>query len=460
MLKNIKALWAAWAVVHGLLLATVLIWGTTDEDVHYYFLGMNPHAPNLNGPSSNPANPNNAAQMAAESGSGPLTEYPHTGTWPLRVLDVISFDNETLFIKLFSIMCAVISGMFLWFLLRWGRDNSTLNTSTDMQNCRITAGWFWVLFCAAAGPLLLTRLDIVSGVLVAMSVAWMLTRPRVSAFLLAFATLSKLWPGVLAAAFVGKFNARATWVRLVAFAVSLIGLALVTVFSSGMHRLISPITYQDVRGLQVESVMATPFMAARIADPNRWTIDYAKSKSFEIFGPGIAQAVQVADVLLLATVAFALCFALWRFLRGGWTHETAVLFAMLMVCMLIVTNKVFSPQYMVWLAPLIAVASLVVTTMSSRMLFSMTLVIAVLTTLVYPVTYLQLIEDTNNLPLILLALRNLGIVVMTAYVGFCLFRACRSPHAGNGAEGAIRSEESTPGSPRSTASRPSATATS
>ena len=425
MLKNIKALWAGWAVVHGLLLATVLIYGTTDEDVHYYFLGMNPNAPDKDGPSSNPANPNNAAQMAAESGNGPLTEYPHTGTWPLRALDLISFDNETAFIKLFSLMCAIISGLFLWYILRWGRDNAQLNTATDKRNCRITAGWFWVLFCAAAGPLLLTRLDIVSGVLVAMSAAWLLTRPRISAFLLAFATLSKLWPGVLAAAFVGKFNIRATWVRLLSFGASLLGLALVTVFSSGVNRLVSPITYQDVRGLQVESVMATPFMAARIADPAKWTIDYAQSKSFEIFGPGVAQAVQVADVLLLATVAFALCFALWRFLRGGWTHETAILFALLMVCMLILTNKVFSPQYMVWLAPLIAVASLVVTTISTRTLFIMTLVISVLTTLVYPVTYLQLIEDNASLPLILLALRNSGIVVLTIYVGFCLFRACR-----------------------------------
>lgn len=433
MLKNVKALWASWAAVHAVVLTIVITTGTTNGDLYYYFRGMNPEL------TSNDADP--ATKMATMSGAAPLSEYPHAGVWPLRVVDLLTANNQAWFLWTFSAMCVLLSGLFLWFLLRWGRDHAQHGRSP------IHAGWFWVIFCAAAGPIMLTRLDLIPGMLVAMGIAWTLSRPRVAGFLLAFATLSKLWPGVIAAMFVDRFSARSTWTRLVSFAVSIVALAGVTIATVGLDRLLSPITYQDTRGLQVESIMATPFMAARMFDDNKWVTDYAASKSYEIMGPGVSLAVQAADILLLVTVVFALAFALWRFLRGGWTHESAALFALLLILLLVVTNKVFSPQYVVWIGPAIAVVSLL-SSRSLRVLQIGMIVTAALTMVIYPVTYDALLHTGSIWPLLYLVIRNLLIVALTVFVGYQLYRAT------------IRSEESTSDSPRSTMSRPSVRATS
>ncbi|MBC2681182.1 hypothetical protein [Corynebacterium anserum] len=429
MLKNVKALWASWAVVHVILVTLVLTTGTTNGDVRYYFRGMNPDLSS--------ADIDAATQMATNSGATPLAEYPHAGVWPLHIVNFISADRQPMFIAVFSAMCVALSGIFLWFLLAWGNDHKAVGRSP------LRAGWFWVIFCAATGPILLTRLDIISGMLVAMAIAWMLTRPRVAGFLLAFATLSKLWPGVIAAAFVDRWSLRSTWVRLLSFGSSLVALAVVTLTTVGLDRLLSPITYQDTRGLQVESVMATPFMAARIFDDDKWVTGYAASKSYEIAGPGVSFAIDAADILLLVTVVFAVLFALWRFLYGGWTHENAALFALLLILMLIVTNKVFSPQYVVWMGPAVAVVSL----LSSHPLHKLRLVMiitAVFTTLIYPATYEALLRSSSVWPLLYLVIRNLLVVAMTVYVGYRLYITS-----------AIHTAESTYGFRRSKASRPS-----
>ena len=52
MLKSVKAIWASWAVINGLLLALVLGKNTTNEDIRYYFHGVNPDAPHQAGPDS------------------------------------------------------------------------------------------------------------------------------------------------------------------------------------------------------------------------------------------------------------------------------------------------------------------------------------------------------------------------------------------------------------------------
>src|SRR5699024_432715 len=144
--------------------------------------------------------------------------------------------------------------------------------------------------------------------------------------------------------------------RLLHYLFTLIDLSAVTEFTRGWDRMISPLTYQENRGLQIESIPATPFIYQAFFEPERWEMGYASSKSFEISGPGVDQAITWSICAMIATIAFALLWALWRFFVGTWHPRSTIAFFAVLVVWLIATNKVFSPQYIVWFGPLLAVA--------------------------------------------------------------------------------------------------------
>ena len=124
----------------------------------------------------------------------------------------------------------------------------------------------------------------------------------------------KLWPGVLAAGLVGRFNKSATWQRLLAFFCTIVAVCTVTIAASGTERLISPLSYQGVRGLQLESIPATFLLLQAHRTPGRWHLGYAPSKSFEISGPGVDTAMTWSSIATIAMLVFAVGWALYRLL--------------------------------------------------------------------------------------------------------------------------------------------------
>lgn len=253
---------------------------------------------------------------------------------------------------------------------------------------------------------------------------------RLAAALLGLATTMKLWPGVLAAGLVGRFNARATWQRLSAFVASIVGICLLVIAFNDVERLISPLRYQEVRGLQVESIPATLPVFASHLFPDTWSIGYAASKSYEITGPWVSELLVLSNVLTLAMLFFALGFALMRFRNGNWGARSTLAFFITMICLLFISNKVFSTQYITWLGPILAVALKDAWPRASsvahqhidekvgtvlRNLALCTLAAAALGTLVYPFNYDALLYAGRGglFPAFLLLARNVLILVMT-----------------------------------------------
>ncbi|MFC6145244.1 DUF2029 domain-containing protein [Corynebacterium nasicanis] len=349
-----------------------------------------------------------------------MTEYPDAGVWPLRLLGWLSTTDTTAFLSCFVVMCALIDAAFLALLVRHGGQR------------RFVAGWFWVFFGLATGHVLWLRLDLIPGVLVAGAAALLLTRPAVASAVLACAAAVKLWPAVLAATLVGG-----TWRRVGVFAATLLGLGALTWLTSGRERLLSPLTYQGDRGLQIESVAATPFLVAAHRDPEAYWRGYAASKSFEIHGPGTHVAVQVADAAMLIVLLFAAGWALRQLWVGRWQPHAAIALMLLLVLLLMVSNKVFSPQYIVWIGPLLAVC---LTLGRSRLLTAMavlTVLAAALGLYVYPFHYDPIWEDPAHaaVPIAMLALRNAVIVAITVLAALWLreVQARYSKNSGNGA---------------------------
>ena len=385
---------AAWAAANAVIVGILIFWPFAKGDPMYYFR-------NSLGKPTHPSH-----------GALPLSEYPDAGLWPVRAIIQLSGDHAYVFLTLFSAVLIALSTAFFFYLL----------------NRSHRAALFWTAFTAAAGPIVYSRLDLIPGLLVAATAAALFTHPKLASALLGFAAMSKLWPAALAAGLVDKWNRSTTWVRLAAFGGTLVVVGAITVLTSGWDRLVSPLTYQDVRGLQIESILATPLIVAATIFPGQWHIAKAPSKSFEIFGPGVDQLLTASSVLMVCTMLFGLGWALWRFLGDAWSPRSTALFFLTMVLLLIVSNKVFSPQYVAWFGPLLAVlmakqpdearsASGRDAAQSEpdtlRKLTWLSVLAAALTTVVFPFTYNLLFEGPHWFAALVLTARNILMVYIT-----------------------------------------------
>lgn len=392
-LKSVAGVWLGWVIARLGLVALLIIKPQTLGDVDYYFAGVY---------GTNPTD---------------MTEYPHAGVWPVHLLAMVTGENAELFRLAFPAMCLLVDAVFLALLLRFGGTR------------RFEAAWFWSAFGLAVGPVLVYRLDIFPGMLVAAFAALLTRHPRLAPALLAGAAAVKLWPAALAATLVGGWRSSATWVRLAVFFGTLTALSVITVLTSGVDRLLSPLQYQGDRGLQIESLVATPFMVAAHFRPEAFPIDYAASKSFEIVGPGTDVAVVVVDAIMYGALLAAIAWAAFLFFTQRWHPRPAVAFALVLVLVLIVTNKVFSPQYTVWFGPLIAVCLCLSASPYVRKMAWLSVAIAVLSLLIFPLFYDQLflyIESTSGaIALTFLVVRNVLMLVLLWWALAWMVEECR-----------------------------------
>ncbi len=270
----------------------------------------------------------------------------------------------------------------------------------------------WVLAVPALGATSYARFDLLPGVLAGLTVLTVLSRPRVAAVALSLATAIKLWPVVLAPSLLA-----ATRSRSVALVYAGIGgaLALVTAAVAGPGRVFSPLTYQGDRGLQIESVLATPAMLGWWSRPDLWTVGYAPSKAFEISGPGVGLLLAVST---LATISYGvgllvLWSRLWR-QRSLTSTSTWLWCGIAAVLGFVVTGKVLSPQYLLWLLPMAAAGLALVPERALRRWTVGLLVAAGLTQVVFPHGYgaITLGLGSPAVTLLALAARNVLLVLL------------------------------------------------
>jgi hypothetical protein len=114
----------------------------------------------------------------------------------------------------------------------------------------------WLATAPLLGGLILMRFDLLAGVLVAVAILVAVERPRLASVMVALATAIKLWPVILLPSFVAATRRRRD--AFVPFAVVGVVLAGAGVLLAGWDRLVSPLTYQQDRGLQIESLAAAP----------------------------------------------------------------------------------------------------------------------------------------------------------------------------------------------------------
>ena len=183
---------------------------------------------------------------------------------------------------------------------------------------------------------------------------------------------------------------------------------LVVALGFGVAALLSPadalsgFSYAGSRPLQIESTPASLlWLGTWLRIPAHAVYTF---QSLNLVGP----LDHILEPLSALALAGGCLFVYWRQWRGRLSLGFAFVAC---ICVVLVSNKIFSPQYLIWVLPLVAYVS------GFDVLW---LVIGLLTTIIYPFLYfdhshiLFVAQDWRFLPVV--ALRNAVLVVATVRI--------------------------------------------
>jgi Glycosyltransferase family 87 len=341
-----------------------------------------------------------------------LNEYPTPVVWILSLPYGMGAGSRVGYLIAFVLLMLALDAAFSWAL--WRTAGRRRNAAVD----------FWLIFVFLVGPLCYVRFDILPAVLAGGALLAARRRPWVTGALTGLGAAVKLWPALLFPFFLAHRPDRkaVTW----GFVGVGFGLAFVSLVFGGWIRLISPLTWQSGRGLQIESIWATPLMMARAVRPGEWIVDYSKFQAYEIFGAGVSPLLVLSNLATVAGLIVILALYVRAFRNQGPTPVAIGLAVLATVAIMTITNKTLSPQYLLWLGGPMAALLFLRSGATEReraalrRLAIQLLLLAVLTQLVYPLLYDGLLGRLGQ-PMIIVStlvttLRNLALLAFTVEV--------------------------------------------
>ncbi|MEU3461001.1 glycosyltransferase family 87 protein [Streptomyces sp. NPDC006733] len=344
-------------------------------------------------------------------------QYPPGAALPILAPRLVPFLDYS---HAFIVLCAVCDAVVLAALAHAARH---------ADGRRSVAGpWMWVVGLPLLSTVPWSRFDVmVTAVAVGALLAAGSRRvwaDRVFGVLVGLGAVVKVWPVLLLAGTARGRRTRLSW------AAAALSAVLVTVgFLLAMPGALSFLAYQGDRGIEVESLGALPFHLARHFG---WSGHWAPHDgSMEFIGPYVGLVARVSAALTVVAFGWLL---LWRVRSGAGRTEAWALpdAALTAVLLFVVTSRVISPQYMVWLVGLAAVCLLHRAT-TQRPVAWLVLGACVLTTAVFPYLFRDLLGGSVPAAL-LLAARDLILLVAAVMSGVRLWRGT-VPGATGGAPG-------------------------
>ena len=265
----------------------------------------------------------------------------------------------------------------------------------------LAGAWYWVCGVPLLGPVIVGRFDVVP---VALSVAALCVTGRggVRGALIGAGAAVKVWPVALLAGMAPGQQRRG-----VAAAVSVFA----AVCAIGAVGTVSFLAHASARGIEIESVAATPFMIWRQAG---WsgTVAY-QFGAYQLSGAHIALAQDAAGLGLVLAAAAVIG---WRLLitsgRARWRPEFAADAPLAATLLFLVVSPVLSPQYLLWVIGL-AGACLATGHTTQRPVALAVLAAAGLTQLIFPIGWHGLLYGSDVVTGVLTA-RNMLLVLAAA----------------------------------------------
>jgi hypothetical protein len=374
--------WAIWALTRAFLLVIIAGWIPWPEQVNDLNIYAGWAADDL---------------AAARFPDDFMWQYP-----PLAGLLLLAGwqlpDGHVGYALLFLIFDFAIMAMVSRNAQRWGEATGRL---------------LWALVPLVTGPLLLARFDVVPTAF-AVAAAVVAARPTLSGGLAAVGAWMKVWPALVVAG-----------LRRRDLPAGLFGAAVVSIVVAitVMLTWTDPFGFlggQRDRGLQIESVGAWPFLVWRALGGDVAVV--YQYGAHEVIAPGVAA---VGDVSLVLTLLLLALVGVQR-LRGALEGFAATDVALATVLFSVVTSRVFSGQYFIWL---LALGALCLNDPRSRMrrVTALLVVAGLATQAVYPWLYTALLQG-SLLAVCVQSVRIASTVAATALAVAALVRGAWTPN--------------------------------
>jgi len=268
-----------------------------------------------------------------------------------------------------------------------------------LSRTRRIAAWWWLGFLALLGPIALGRIDAITVPLAITGMLWAAGRPRIAAVLLTIAMWVKVWPAAVLAALV--VASRKRWevvTATLALSAGIIGVSLLA--GSGLNA-VGFVVEQAGRGLQIEAPLAVAWMWQIAAGSTDVEVVYNREiLTFQISGPGAEVAASATMPLMALGVAVVLALGIRAVRRGAAFGRLFPPLALSFVVVLMLANKVGSPQFVTWLAAPV-VLGLVFGPRRFLVPAALAAAVALLTQVIYPYWYGWLMAANPGFVLVL-----------------------------------------------------------
>ncbi len=338
-------------------------------------------------------------------------EYPPLALLPFALPQLVTLGRPTsytTYVWLFSIQNVLLSALGALTLIR-------IVSLSRPRRQPVPVLKAYALLMVVSAPLLPWRYDLFPALLTLLSLMSVLAcHPTLAGLWLGLGIAAKLYPAVLLPVFVIYYFANRDYPSILRLLLGCIGVTVLILLpfmlidTSGFF---SMLRYHQLRGLQIESLPAGIISlahllgltdASMVLNYNAWHIASPLS-DVALKGQVFAFAFGFAVLYVVCWIRFREEYATDGTLNSG--SLVAFLVAALLTFM--VTNKVFSPQFIVWLVPL---APLLPTRQARTML-----VVCLVTIIIFPFSYSDLI-DMRILPVLLLNLRNLLVAGLLVWL--------------------------------------------
>jgi glycosyl transferase family 87 len=267
---------------------------------------------------------------------------------------------------------------------------------------------------AALAPLLLgsvelSRFDLWPAALTTGALAAFVSgRQRLGGAVLGVAVAAKLFPAVLAplaAVWIWRRSGRRELLVAAGVFAAVLAVCFVPFLALSPHGVWHSVTTQTSRPLQIETLGAGVLLVAHAVGGLGITMESSHG-SQNLVGGGpdalaVLQTVLQAAALVLTWVWFA---------RGKATGERLVRASAAMVCAFVAFGKVLSPQFLIWLVPLVPL----VRGRRGALAGALLAVALLLTQLWFPFRYWDLVLEFRTFPSWLVLLRDVALVALFA----------------------------------------------
>jgi hypothetical protein len=332
--------------------------------------------------------------------------YPFLAFAPMTVANWIGTANGVL--TGWVVLVGLLHVIALSAVVDWGRAG---------KNAFRAVG-FYLLYLVLLGPVAIGRIDAIAAFFALLGVVQVQNnRAKLAMILFTAGAWIKIWPAAAAIALFASAKSKLKY--LVAALATSAAILVFGVLLGGNEKLLSFVTMQGDRGLQVESVLATFWIwAAKLGAAGTGIYFDNQLVTNQVSGVWVSEVAWLLGPVMVFALAITVFLGLRAYRAGADSKHLFVATFLTATLDLIVFNKVGSPQFELWIAvPLMA--GVLFNLPNWKLPVSLGLAIALLTNLLYPIFYMDLMV-LGWLGIVILTVRNALLVALLVWANLRL----------------------------------------